>query len=559
MPWSKTGGSKNHNKNARGREILMIKVFNGDAFGIQEEEYDRNTLLQFFLDGRREDFILVYRGEKLLKALSYYDILFNREVPEKVLYMNPDVFIQARDLIYAYGREEDRWRRALAVCDDNGEVLCLLYYLENCTSTVCPVSDFKRYGCEGRTDLTLLSQAETWVFEELEEYTYFLCHALEHFFPEKKKRFLDENALLFPETSRFYETAPADLTIVPQGNTLRVNSDLNKEFSGIAPPAGIFSSLDVMTSLFWSAPQSFGKLHPDKKFLLIRFPLYSAGLGDVITFCMDKLAMMERRKPDYIPVIDLSVPGDNNQFSGGRPENVWEYFFEPLNEYSGSEVLRSKHVLLLGDKIDAYNPYIMEQYYNPGRMRQICRKYLRLNAAMDRHIAQVRRRCFPQEEDARIMGVVARGTDYRHGGFEIPLPMDDHDFIDLVRRRQQEWDCPYVFLATEDADILDRFLAAGFGDKLIYVEQERYRYEDFREKGVTLAKMKKSSHDYRDEIPYLAVLYLLSQCTSLLANCKCGAFNVADFINGDRYEHRYCCGDRGTQWANKPEDRPETS
>ena len=186
MPWSKTGGSKNHNKNAQGREILMIKVFNGDAFGIQEEEYDRNTLLQFFLDGHREDFILVYRGEKLLKALSYYDILFNREVPEKVLYMNPNVFIQARDLIYAYGREEDRWRRALAVCDDNGEVLCLLYYLENCTSTVCPVSDFKRYGCEGRTDLTLLSQAETWVFEELEEYTYFLCHALEHFFPEKR-------------------------------------------------------------------------------------------------------------------------------------------------------------------------------------------------------------------------------------------------------------------------------------------------------------------------------------------------------------------------------------
>lgn len=49
--------------------------------------------------------------------------------------------------------------------------------------------------------------------------------------------------------------------------------------------------------------------------------------------------------------------------------------------------------------------------------------------------------------------------------------------------------------------------------------------------------------DYHDEMPYLAVLYLLAECSALLSNCRCGAFEVADFVNGGRYEHRYCCGE----------------
>lgn len=31
----------------------MIRVYNGDAYGVQEEEYDRNQSLQFFLNGHK--------------------------------------------------------------------------------------------------------------------------------------------------------------------------------------------------------------------------------------------------------------------------------------------------------------------------------------------------------------------------------------------------------------------------------------------------------------------------------------------------------------------------
>ena len=57
----------------------MIKVYNGDAYGIQEDDYDRNRSLQFFLNGHKNEYILIYRGDRLLKVLSYYDAGSPRE------------------------------------------------------------------------------------------------------------------------------------------------------------------------------------------------------------------------------------------------------------------------------------------------------------------------------------------------------------------------------------------------------------------------------------------------------------------------------------------------
>ena len=288
--------------------------------------------------------------------------------------------------------------------------------------------------------------------------------------------------------------------------------------------------------------RSFGEKNPDKRFMLIRFPVYSSGLGDVIRFCMTKVAVAEYREPGYIPVIDLSVPDGGNSFSGGRIENIWEDFFEPLNEYRPEEVMQSRHVLLCDDKMDAFNPYMMEQYHHSGHMREIYKKYLRLNQEMKSYIDPIREKFF-REHGGKVLGVVARGTDYRYGGFDVPKPMEDEEYICLVREKMEEWNCSSLFLATEDADVLERFRQAGFGDRLYYLEQERFRYADTSQKGLVVAKMKKGNNDYHDEMPYLAVLYLLAACSALISNCRCGAFEVADFINGGEYQHRYCCGE----------------
>lgn len=551
----------------------MIRVYNGDAYGVQEEEYDRNQSLQFFLNGHKNEYILIYRGDRLLKVLSYYDVLYRREVPEKVLYLNRDLFQEARELFFSYEKADDRWNRAVAVCsgpDDAGcpgDVECILYYQQNLTSFIYPASEFEDYTFDEGLDLELLSRADTYIFEEFEEYTAFICDVLERKFPEKKKVFLDENADVFScfhfhycigSRDTLFQNVDDVLHDSPDGkshqmmdgqgkgpgqNAVYITSEREKDFFGRRFQKNIYSSLDIMTALFWQKKETgFGDLHPDKKFLLIRFPVYSSGLGDVIRFCMTKAAAVEFRKLDYIPVIDLSVPDGGNSFSGGREENIWEDFFEPLNEYRPEEVLQSRHVLLCSDKMDAFNPYMMEQYHNSGHMRAIYKKYLRLNQEMKAYIDPIRKRFFGNSEE-HVLGVVARGTDYRYGGFDVPKPMEDTDYIELVQEKMEEWGCTSLLLATEDADIFEKFRQAGFGDRLKYLDQERFQYTDVNKKGLLVAKMKKADNDYHDEMPYLAVLYLLAECSALISNCRCGAFEVADFVNGGRYEHRYCCGE----------------
>ncbi len=551
----------------------MIRVYNGDAYGVQEEDYDRSRSLQFFLNGHKNEYILIYRGDRLLKVLSYYDVLYSREVPETVLYLNPDVFSEARELFFSYEKADDRWNRAVAVCsgpDDAGcpgDVECILYYQQNLTSFIYPASEFEDYTFDEGLDLELLSRADTYIFEEFEEYTAFICDVLERKFPEKEKIFLDENADVFPCFHFHYcigskDTLFQDADDVQHGspdgkshqmmddqgngsgrNVVYVTSEREKDFFGRRFQKNIYSSLDIMTALLWQKKETgFGDLYPDKKFLLIRFPVYSSGLGDVIRFCMTKVAAVEYRKLDYIPVIDLSVPDGGNSFSGGREENVWEDFFEPLNEYRPEEVLQSRHVLLCNDKMDAFNPYMMEQYHDSGHMRGIYKKYLRLNREMKAYIDTLREHFFGNET-GKVLGVVARGTDYRYGGFDVPKPMEDEAYIALVKEKMEEWGCSSLLLATEDADILEKFRQAGFGDRLKYLEQERFRYTDVNTKGLLVAKMKKADNDYHDEMPYLAALYLLAECSALISNCRCGAFEVADFVNGGEYEQRYCCGE----------------
>lgn len=79
---------------------VMIKVFTGDVYAVQESEYDRDMLLDSFLNGHRAEYILLYSGEKLQKTLSYEDVLFCRNVPERVLALGKDVFGKARELFF---------------------------------------------------------------------------------------------------------------------------------------------------------------------------------------------------------------------------------------------------------------------------------------------------------------------------------------------------------------------------------------------------------------------------------------------------------------------------
>lgn len=214
----------------------MIRIFNGDALAIQEKEYDWRTALHYFLDGHKDDYVLVYQGDKPVKTLSYHDVCYNRNVPEMVIYKDQDVFAEARKYFFSYETQQERWKRAVAVCDKSDEVECILYYQHNQIRTGYPVSEFPEYDFDETLDFELLSRVNTYIFEEYEEYTAFIYEVLERRFPEKRKYFLDENAQIFLDTEGI-------CCVIPDSN---VQSDDMVRHIYKAPQAGVFSSLEIM-------------------------------------------------------------------------------------------------------------------------------------------------------------------------------------------------------------------------------------------------------------------------------------------------------------------------
>lgn len=226
----------------------MIKVFTGNVYGIQEEACDRDSLLLFFLDGHREEYIAVYRGENLIKILSYEDILYTREVPEIVLELNEDVFAEARKIFFHY---ENRLNRAVAVCNEKGEIECILHYCQNRTSFVYPVDEFKEYSLENELDLALLERADSFVIETFEEYTNAIIQVILKYFPQKKVICKDENLKLFFEETSFLIVDLKEEGDFGDAGVMYISSKLEKDYCAEQRFTMRYNSLDVMTSIFW--------------------------------------------------------------------------------------------------------------------------------------------------------------------------------------------------------------------------------------------------------------------------------------------------------------------
>ena len=221
----------------------MIRVFNGDALALQEDEYDWRTALHYFLDGHHNDYVLIYRNDKPIKTLSYRDVCYNRDVPERILYLNQDIFAGARKYFFSYKNQEERWMRAIAVCDRQDGVKCILYYQHNPIRTDFPVSEFEEFAYEEDLDLELLSRADIYIIEEYDEYTAFIYDVLQRKFPEKRKYFLDENAQIFLDTDNGIDAALDDNVLLNYNNIVRITSDRGRSPIYQPPKAGVYSSL----------------------------------------------------------------------------------------------------------------------------------------------------------------------------------------------------------------------------------------------------------------------------------------------------------------------------
>ena len=153
--------------------------------------------------------------------------------------------------------------------------------------------------------------------------------------------------------------------------------------------------------------------------------------------------------------------------------------------------------------------------------------------------------------DRRMLGVLLRGSDYvtsTMGGASRPRGVDE--VAPTISRWLDEGGYDKIFLATEDADLLDAMMAA-FPGRVICVAQERYRVSDFREGVTTISELDRERHpgNEYDEfvedatVNYLYAIYLLSRCEAFMYSCHCGGVSLARQFNGDRYRKLYSFAD----------------
>jgi len=125
-------------------------------------------------------------------------------VTKKKMYHNSDIFVEARDF---YHTHEEYRNEQIAVIDEKDELLYMLAWEPNIITYPrlskdvilnLYVSEFWDYEIDSpRMDFEYISDIESFVFEQVEEYSVQASKVILKYFPDKKIYFLDERARWF--------------------------------------------------------------------------------------------------------------------------------------------------------------------------------------------------------------------------------------------------------------------------------------------------------------------------------------------------------------------------
>lgn len=537
----------------------MIKVYDGEVFSFDIAEYDRSLILEQCWANSKcsEQKLLVYDGEALIGAMSYQDILADKPIEPNCLYFGEDLFTRARE----YFRKEGNRQSCLPVQSRGGELMFLLTFAEN------RIFDEFRDGKllheywemdfssdMDYLDFTLLERANGFYFFELEEYTYELARLILRKYPEKQICFGDKRAkIFFPKSEvKIYESTWEFKEIENPAGYLYVNSKRNQAGYRKTMPylTGHYGSIQLMESLLWCRKKTrMGNKNEGKTIFLMDFSTTICGLVDIMKYGYAWVQIAHRR--GWIPVMKLD--GFPNQYLEKTGENMWEYFFEPVSEISVEEAMQSAQVISARENALRFDDifgnmylaeyetqFLEEREYHPGktfnrivRVRQTLETYLHKGLPPQFWAA-----------DNRILGVVARGTDYRkevsekRTGYKNAAQIKDiRQVIRRCREAAASWGCNYIFVATEDESYF-RLFSGEFNEALLSIGQKRLEIDETDEKLYISDKLVwKSGERKAFAMQYLLSIYCLSKCKVLISNMSCGAEQLAKMWNAGQYEY----------------------
>ena len=206
-----------------------------------------------------------------------------------------------------------------------------------------------------------------------------------------------------------------------------------------------------------------GELNPSKIFYIIRrYP--GTGLLANLAYVINHIQIANRL--NFIPVVDMknypSVYNENKKIF--NTFNSWEYYFEPLSNYSLEEAYNSKNVFMTDNRF-----YRDKEFKNKittsENLVKILNEKIKIKKTKLKTINYLKNKLFSGK---KILGVHHRGTGYKITEYPITI----NQIINIINDILDKEDYDKIFLVTEDSNNF-KAVTDYFGEKIICLKNSQ--------------------------------------------------------------------------------------
>lgn len=227
---------------------------------------------------------------------------------------------------------------------------------------------------------------------------------------------------------------------------------------------------------------------------------------------------------------------------------MWEYFFEPASKITYENAMQSANVIRASNNYIQLNDTGGNVYFNECS-QEIYSSILSIDNWLFSGIVKLTPTAvnllegmIPKtfKDNNKILGVICRGTDYSTEANKnigrIHFNASVEYMLCVTEKMLKKYNYQYIFLATEDSTYLKLF-KDKFGDKLLYLEQKRVTYDYKNNPYKPVSELLDIKNGKQFATQYLAVLYTLSRCDSLISSIYCGAYQGAVAFSDHVFEY----------------------
>lgn len=250
-----------------------------------------------------------------------------------------------------------------------------------------------------------------------------------------------------------------------------------------------------------------------------------------------------------IPIIDMR----KSHFENVKGmENGWEAFFEQPFGIGLDSIDMNQDLPVCRIESVQEMVFMDEFLYNKELQafwHKVYMKYMRFVPEVEQYINKEHQSYFENIDINKVCGVLCRGTDYKNlKPYAHPVQPDVEEIIEKVKEVMEYYRCEYIFLATEDKGIYNRF-CEEFEGKLLVTKTHMLQYEEAKH----LAKVQEEEKIdfFQNNLDYLSALYQLSTLKYFIGGNTSGTLGVYFMSAGFEYSYvwnkgRYSLDDRET-------------